>query len=283
MLSLQKLVTSFILAIAIAVTQIGAVAAQDTTTTPLTGTVQTITLETDTTTSVTTVVVTYKDDTGAIQTARLSVETAASLGLVTTDSTTGTPVVVVNNSAVGQPVTIDPTTVLPESTNTEEKQHPVGFRLSDFFGELLGVDYDTILAVHENGAGFGVIAQALWMTNNLNGDANTFQAIVEAKKTGDYSNLTLPDGSTSTATNWGQFKKEVSDKGDKDNLGSVMSGKANNGQTQDGTTTLSGDTNGNSGNQDNNGNSGNQGNNGKGNDKDKDRDKGDKGNSHGKP
>ena len=229
MINLQRLIISFMLALAIAVTQIGAVAAQDTTT-PLTGTVQTITLETNTTTSVTTVVVTYIDVTGVIQTVRLSVETATSLGLVTTDSTTGTPVVVVNDSAKGQPVTIDPTTVITDPTGeTTEAEHPVGSKLSDFFGELLGVDYDTIMAAHENGTGFGVIAQALWMTIKLKGNADTFQAIIEAKKTGDYSNLILPDGSTSTATNWGQFKKDFTDKGDKNNLGSVMSGKANNG------------------------------------------------------
>jgi hypothetical protein len=253
MLNLQKLTTSFMLALAIAVTQIGAVAAQDITT-PLTGTVQTITLETDATTSVTTVVVTYDDGTGAIQTVRLSVETATSLGLVTTDSTTGTPVVVVNDPAVGQPVTIDPTTVISNPTDgTTETEHPVGSKLSDFFSELLGVSYDDIMSAHNDGTGFGVIAQALWMTNKLGGDTTTFQAIIEAKKTGDYSGITLSDGSTSTATTWGQFRKEGTDKGDKGNLGSVMSGRANNGQTQDDTTTLSESTNGNSGALGNNG------------------------------
>lgn len=225
MLNLPKLVTSFILAIAIAVMQVGIVTAQDATTTPLTGTVQTIKVETDATTSVTTVVVTYKNDGGVIQTVRLSVETAALLGLVTVDST-ATPPVVANDLAVGQSITIDPATVI---TDTTEAEHPVGSKLTDFFGELLGVDYDTIMAAHENGAGFGVIAQALWMTNKLNGDATTFQMILEAKKTGDYSSLILPDGSASTATNWGQFKQDLKDKGDKNNLGSVMSGKANDG------------------------------------------------------
>ena len=279
MINTKKLVFSLILAFAIAFIQIGAVTAQEPI--PPAGTVESIALQTDVTTGETTILITYTDDLGVTQSANFSVDTAVTLGLVTLDPITGKPVV--NDSAVGQPMTIDPTTVLPVSTTSEEEQHPVGSTLSDFFGELLGVDYDTIMAAHENGAGFGVIAQALWMTNNLNGDANTFQTIVEAKKTGDYSGITLSDGSTSTATNWGQFRKDATDKGDKDNLGSVMSGKANNGQTQDGTTALSGATNGNSGNQDNNGNSGNQGNNGKGNDKDKDRDKGDKGNSHGKP
>lgn len=227
MLNLQKLITGFILATAIAVLQVGIVAAQDTI--PPTDAIQNITIETDEATSTTTVVVTYKDDAGGIQTVRLSVETAASLGLVTIDSTKTPPEIVVNNSVVEQSDPSDPTDETAETDETTEAEHPVGSRLTDFFGDFLGVDYDTIMAAHENGAGFGVIAKALWMTNKLGGDSNTFQAILEAKKTGDYSNLTLPDGSTSTATNWGQFKKDVTDKGDKDNLGSVMSGKANNG------------------------------------------------------
>ena len=295
MINLQRLIISFMLALAIAVTQIGVVAAQDTTT-PLTGIVQSITPETDAITSITTVVVTYKDDLGVIQTVRLSVETAASLGLVTTDSTTGTPVVVVNDLAKGQPVTIDPKTVITDPTGeTTEAEHPVGLKLSDFFGELLGVDYDTIMAAHENGTGFGVIAQALWMTIKLKGNADTFQAIIEAKKAGDYSGITLSDGSASTATNWGQFRKGVTDKGEKDNLGSVMSGKANSGQAQDDATTLGEATNGNGREHGNNGNDSDKGNNHvkeKGHDKDnghnkaKDEDKGnghDKANGHGKP
>jgi len=273
----KKLIFSLMIAFAITFMQVGAVAAQEPI--PPTGTVESIALQTDATNSETTVLVTYTDDLGVTQSANLSVDTAVALGLVTLDPTTGKPVV--NDSAVGQPVTIDPTTVLPDSTTTEEEQHPVGSRLSDFFGELLGVDYDTIMAVHENGAGFGVIAQALWMTNELNGDANTFQMIVEAKKTGDYSGIILPDGSTSTATNWGQFKKDVTDKGDKDNLGSVMSGEANNGQTQDGTTTLGGTAHGNTGNQGNDSRGNNDQDKGKDKNKDKGKDKGDKG--KGKP
>ena len=273
----KKMIFSLMIAFAITFMQVGAVAAQEPI--PPTGTVESIALQTDATNSETTVLVTYTDDLGVTQSANLSVDTAVALGLVTLDPTTGKPVV--NDSAVGQPVTIDPTTVLPDSTTTEEEQHPVGSRLSDFFGELLGVDYDTIMAVHENGAGFGVIAQALWMTNELNGDANTFQMIVEAKKTGDYSGIILPDGSTSTATNWGQFKKDVTDKGDKDNLGSVMSGEANNGQTQDGTTTLGGTAHGNTGNQGNDSRGNNDQDKGKDKNKDKGKDKGDKG--KGKP
>ncbi len=256
MINTRKLIFSLLLAFAIAFMQIGAAAAQEAT--PLTGTVESIVLQTDATTGETTVLVTYTDALGATQSANLSVDSAVALGLATLDPATGAPIV--NDSAVGQPVTIDPGTVLNTPTE-EEQQHPVGSKLSDFFSELLGVDYDTIMTVHEEGVGFGVIAQALWMTNKLEGNADTFLAIIEAKKTGDYSGVTLADGSTSTATNWGQFKKEVGGKG---NLGSIMSGRANNNQTQTGTTILNESTNTTGGSQNGHGNGGNHGNNGKG-------------------
>jgi hypothetical protein len=156
---------------------------------------------------------------------------------------------VVDTSKYGTEVTIDPTTVIADE---EEAEHPVASALSNFFSETLGVDYDTIMTYHEDGAGFGVIAQALWMTTQLDGDTATFDAIMIAKTTGDYSAITLPDGST--PTNWGQFRKAVlGNKGSaKQNLGAIMSGKADTD-----TSTTEGE----------NGNNGNGGNKGNGNGK----------------
>ena len=65
------------------------------------------------------------------------------------------------------------------------------------------------------------------MSHNYGGDASLAGVILEAKTTGDYSAITLEDGST--PTNWGQFKKALSEK--KNNLGSVVSGHADNGDT----------------------------------------------------
>lgn len=112
----------------------------------------------------------------------------------------------------------------------EETEHPVGSRISEFFSDLLGVDYETIMSYHDNGAGFGVIAQALWMTNALDGDADTFAAIMEARQSKDFSGFTLPDGST--PKNWGQFRKAVMSDKDKakKNLGAIMSGRADDEQ-----------------------------------------------------
>lgn len=122
------------------------------------------------------------------------------------------------------------------------------------------MDYETIITYHDDGFGFGVIAQALWLTNNLEGDTETFEALLQAKQSGDYSTITLADGST--PDNWGDVVKSLK-KGD--NLGSVMSGK---GQTSEEAsteatteTTTNGRGNGNSGNNGNgNGNGGNNGN-----------------------
>ncbi|HEY2981943.1 MAG TPA: hypothetical protein VGJ22_12230 [Anaerolineales bacterium] len=181
--------------------------------TPITGTVQSITLETDATTGETTVVVDVLDDLGATQTVRLTVDDAVSLGLVTLDPA-GEPVV--NDAAIGEPIEIDPALVITDEV-TEEAQHPVALILSEFFG----VDYDTVMSVHEDGVGFGVIAQALWMSQALGGGSEMFETIVDAKKNHDYSGIEMPDGST--PKNWGEFKKAL-EQGE--NLGQIMSGHA---------------------------------------------------------
>lgn len=262
-----KFFASLTLAIALLAAQAGAALAapprQDTT---ISGTVQSIVLETDSE-GVTTVVVTLEDSTGGSTTVRLSVDTAVGLGLVTLDAN-GDPVV--NDAAVGTTVEIDPATVIPDEETTEE-QHPVAAALANFFSSLLGIDYDVIMATHEEGVGFGVIAQALWLTNKLGGDTELFTIIVDAKQSGDYSAITLPDGTS--PKNWGQFRKALLDH--KENLGQIMSGHASNGSDPTTTTAspASGSSNG-QGNGQNNGQNNGNGNNGGGKDKNKDKGKG---------
>lgn len=258
----SKFTIGSLLAIILLVSQVlvvqAAPARQDTT--PITGNVDSVVLNTDPTTGDIIVAVTVTDTSGVSQTVNLSVETATTLGLVTTD---GTGAVIVNDAAINTQVEIDPSTVLPtaEGTVTEEPQHPVGSALANFFSGLLGVDYGTIMEYHDQGTGFGVIAQALWMTNALGGDTVTFTEILDAKQSHDYGAITLPDGST--PQNWGQFRKAVMSNRDKakENLGAIMSGRADaqsGGTTQMGTETN--DAPGNSGNHGNNGNHGNSGN-----------------------
>lgn len=243
-----KLYASILLVLAVLFTQVGNVAAapQVQETTPISGTIESITTETDDD-GVTTVLVTLLDEAGASQTIRLSIETAVILGLVTLDPATLEPVV--DETQVGQIVEIDPTTVIPEE---EEAVHPIAAILASFFGQ----DPSVVNEYHEDGFGFGVIAQALWIAQGLNGDASTAGLILEAKETGDYSAFVLPDGST--PTNWGQFKKAALGK-EKKNLGIIVSGHAEDVVTDDETTSQeNGQGNGN----------------GHGNGKDKDKDNG---------
>lgn len=236
-----KILLSIGLASVFLFTQIIAVGAapanQDTP--PIVGTVEQITIETDGATGTTTILVTLIDEMGVTQTVRLSLEGAIALDLVLDGES-------INPDAIGTLTEIDPAQVVPVGpAETEvEAQHPVGSALANFFSELLGVEYETIMEYHNDGVGFGVIAQALWMTNALEGDSDIFAAIVEAKQNHDYSEITLPDGST--PQNWGQFRKAVLQdrKKSKENLGAIMSGRAGDGQgneTQPGSQTIGND------------------------------------------
>ena len=189
----------------------------------ISGPVQSITLETNTNTAVTTVLITVSDN-GSSQNVRITLESAITLGLVILGGD-GNPVI--NELILGQPVEIDPTTVITEE---QMNQHPVGSALATFFSDISDLDYETIMAAHANGTGFGVIAQALWLTRKLDGDADVFLAIIDAKKTKDFSAFVLADGTV--PQNWGQFRKVIMD-GKKGNLGIVMANRDNNGNGKD--------------------------------------------------
>ena len=218
-----------VLLVAVLFAQVGTVfaapVAQETT--PITGTVVGLAKETDSN-GVTTVLVTMQDDLGATQTYRISVDTAVALGLATVDATTN-EVTLKDLALETQPVTvtIDPATVLVDQEPAEEPVNPVAAILASFFG----VDASVVNQYHEDGYGFGVIAQALWIAQGLNDDVSTAGLILEAKSTGDYSAFILPDGST--PTNWGQFKKAALGK-DKKNLGIIVSGHAEPGDDSTG-------------------------------------------------
>jgi hypothetical protein len=212
-----KLLAGVLLIFMLLAAQVGVAAAAPLAqgTTPISGTIQSITTETDAN-GVTTVLVTLTDG----QTVRISDVTADELGLF--DLTTQEPVL----TQIGQPVVIDPTTVIPDEEPTEEDVHPIAALLAAFFDE----DPSIVDGYHEDGFGFGVIAQALWISRNLTGtedetgDASLTEKILQAKEDRDYSAFTdyFEDGSL--PTNWGQFKKEVLQK--KNNLGVIVSGQA---------------------------------------------------------
>jgi hypothetical protein len=218
-MSKTKLLAGVLLVFMLLTAQVGTAAAaplaQDAT---ITGTIQDITTETDAN-GVTTVLVTFVDDQGVIQTVRISDVTADELGLL--DLTTQKPVL----TQIGMPVVIDPTTVIPDEEPTEEDVHPIAALLAAFFDE----DPSVVDGYHEDGFGFGVIAQALWLSRSITEgeDASAAGLILEAKQNGDYSEFSeLFDGPL--PTNWGQFKKALRDNKDKQNLGTIVSGQAEN-------------------------------------------------------
>src|SRR5215216_5065421 len=124
-------------------------------------------------------------------------------------------------------LTVDPAVVIPDEEVPEEAVNPVAAILASFFG----VDPSVINQYHEDGFGFGVIAQALWIAQGLEEDNADITAglILHAKRDKDFSAFVLPDGST--PTNWGQFKNAALGK-DKKNLGIIVSGHAENGDDE---------------------------------------------------
>ena len=216
-----KFLISLSLVFAVSAAQVSAVFAAPA---AIAGTVQSVTLETNTNTAVTTVLLTVVAN-GESQTVRITLESAITLGIVTLGGD-GNPVI--NELILGQPVEIDPATVIIDE---QMKQHPVGSALATFFSDINDLDYETIMAAHESGTGFGVIVQALWLTRKLDGAADLFVAIIEAKRTKDFSAFVLEDGTI--PQNWGQFKKVIMD-GKKGKPGIALTDQGNNGSGNNG-------------------------------------------------
>jgi hypothetical protein len=227
------------------------------------GIVSKVTLTTDLATGFTSVQITLTDDKGKTHTLVVDEQTADGLGLLWYDEDGNPQLVETLPASLEVPV---------DSILTDEIHHPVANALATYFWEIPGVEYDLIVSAHDSGYGFGVIAQALWLTQKMGGDADTLTAILEAKKTGNYSAFAQEDGTV--FTDWGQFKKAILEKDKKNNLGVVVSGKtadnsgnhgnggnpaSDNGNNKDKDKTNNGN-NGNAGNPDNNGNNGNNGN-----------------------
>ena len=271
-----KLITTLILAFSFLFAQVGNAAAaplaQDST--PITGTIATIAVEPDANGDPL-VVVTLEDS----QVYQFSVETAVSLGLLVLDPVTQEPVLdpvtglpQADVTQEGQPIEFLPTDVIPDETEEEESVHPISALLAAFFDE----DASVIDEYHTDGFGFGVIAQALWMSKNLADDASLTEDILLAKQDKDFESFFedhpeyLENFDGTAPSNWGQFKKGLLEK--KNNLGNVVSGHAE--EEDDSSQPGNGNGNGNGqGNGNGNGHGNGQGNgNGNG-----------RGNGHNKP
>lgn len=230
-----KSIAGILLVVTLLFSQVGIVfaapALQETT--PIIGTVTAISKEVDSN-GVTTVLVTIKDDMGGTQTVRISAQSAVDLGLASYGTSTN-ELVLVDPTTLTEPVTIEPTAVIVDEEPAEEPFNPVAAMLATFFS----VDVGTVNKYHEDGYGFGVIAQAMWISRNVNGDASIAGLILQAKESGNYGDILLSDGTVltmpdgSAPQNWGQFKKALLDK--KNNLGVIVSGKEEN---EDGTAEL---------------------------------------------
>ncbi len=187
---------------------------------PPTGTIQTITPIYDPIANVVTVRVGLRTADGVLP-LTYSLENAVALGLVTATADIP-PVVTVVETMLGQTLSVDPSLILETG---ELVTQPVAVTLGDFLSGILGVDGAALMAYHEQGLGFGEIAQAGFMALALDGDSATVSTILAAKQSGDYSAVVLPDGST--PSNWGQLRKAVfTDEKNLKNLGAVMSERA---------------------------------------------------------
>jgi hypothetical protein len=211
-----KFLISLILSISVLMLQVGGVFAAPAGQDSITGRVHRITLDTDSHTGVTFVMVELVGQGQGKQIVRVSEETAIGLGLATLD--VDGPVI--NEAALGTFIEIDPEDVIPSQA---EEHHPVANALATFFAGIAEEEslYDLIVTAHHDGMGFGVIAQALWLTHQIpGGDEADFQALLLAKQSGDYSGFALEDGST--PRNWAELRKAISAGEKLGNLGTVM-------------------------------------------------------------
>ena len=254
-----KFFFSLMLALSLLLVPIGGVLAAPTLPgqSSVSGMIQSITLESDTVTGVTLVSIDLMDTNQLVQTIRVSLETAIAQGFVVLNAD-GKPSI--NSAALGKSVEIDLSSIIPTRQETE---HPVGSALATFFAGIAGMDYETVMTAHEQGVGFGVIAQTLWLTTKLGGDSEIFEAMIEAKQTGDFSTFILEDGSS--PENWGQLRKAILAKDEKNSVGVVMSALDHNNDNGNG------QGNNGIGSEDGNGNGNNR--NGNTNDKDKNKEK----------
>ena len=184
---------------------------------PITGTVQSAVVEADSVSDTQTVLVTLLVNREA-QSIHVSVQTAADLGLVSLDENGAA---VIDESVWGSDLTIASADILSDGSVTNERDHPVGSKITEFFSGLVDVDYELVMSSRSNRFGFGVISQALWMTDNLGGDATLFETILDAKKSNDYTSVALSE--TTIPQNWGQFKKTVLQEAGDNTPGDVVS------------------------------------------------------------
>lgn len=221
-MKIAKIITSFILAgfLLLAQVAVAFAAPLPQEMTYISGEVVVISVKPDVNTGISTVFVTLRNA-GVEQTVRISEQDAAFIGLVYYEDAGPLP----DEEWLGYWLDIEASKIIPDPVDETplEPQHPVGSTLATFFSDIDGLNYKVIMEAHTNGTGFGVIAQALWLTRKLEGNVDVFTKIINAKKEENFSDFTFNDGSS--PMNWGQFRKAVLGEDKKGNLGLAMSQK----------------------------------------------------------
>lgn len=243
-MSSTKLLASVLLVLAVMFAQVGNVAAapqtQDGTTTIITGTIQTITVDLATNAVLVTVLL---EDQVTTQTVSLDPLDPAYSDLFNPD--THALIAQVGESVTWQVNSAD---VVPDEEPVEPDVHPISWLLAKFFfdgdpemaslidsfhnGDFKIIGDDGTEQTLDQVFGFGVIAQALWMSRDSEGNADVELTgdILLAKEDKNYQAFFdahpeyLEQVGDNMPTNWGQFKKAISEK--KHNLGVIVSGQA---------------------------------------------------------
>ena len=164
------------------------------------GVLQSIKLEINADTGGTTVLLTIEQE-DQTQQIYVSIETATTLGVLILDAD-GNPQI--NDAMVGQTLEIQAESILPDPAF---QPHPVAEALSTFFSDIPGLSPQILTEIHDQGVGFGIIAQTLWITRKMEGDAEIFLLIIDSRNSKDFSAFLLEDGSS--PKNWGQLKKAI--------------------------------------------------------------------------
>ncbi len=153
----------------------------------------------------------------------VAAEAASNGQTVTPPTDTSTPVVSPTPTSAPCSPSSTSGSGTPTAGDTGSVQ-PVAEALCNYFNPILGVSYSDILSLNQSGFGYGLIAQACWMAEQLNsmgtGTTYTCQQILQDKQSGQISSLGLTG-----VSNWGQLIKSVL--GHQHNLGQIMSGHAN--------------------------------------------------------
>ena len=197
--------------------------------TTIDGTIKSCETATDNFTGDTIVVCVVNLTGGETKTVRLSVDDAVDAGLAVLNEDGTVTIIAVEE----QVVSIDSSLLMADPCEMPEgANNPVSKAMTSYFCDGLGTSYDDLQTLHEDGFGFGEIAQACFMALKLEGTGSLCAEILYAKKSGDYSSLTLPDDIT--VSNWGQLRKAVvGHEKNSSNLGSIVSDKAKDEKVKD--------------------------------------------------